>query len=77
MKCNYTMDFIGEVSPVQQLLIMMDCDHFVISNSSFSWWGAYLSQNKEKIVVSPVHWYPSPSLDTKDTQLIYRNMVIL
>lgn len=74
---QHNFEYVETTSPVQQLIIMMDCDHFVISNSSFSWWGAYLSKNNNKIVVSPRQWYPSPLIDTKDTHLIYENMVIL
>jgi hypothetical protein len=39
------------------LCIMSKCDHFITSCSSFSWWGAYLSQNKNKIVISPKPWF--------------------
>ena len=36
---------------------MYSCKHFIISNSSFSWWAQYLSRNEQKVVVSPNRWY--------------------
>ena len=41
----------------EQLWIMSMCNHFVISNSSFSWWAAYLSRHPKKIVVAPETWF--------------------
>ena len=37
----------------EKLRLMYSCKHFVLSNSSFSWWAQYLSTNENKIVVCP------------------------
>lgn len=41
----------------QQMLIMSLCDNNIIANSSFSWWGAYYNNNKNKIVCYPSIWF--------------------
>jgi hypothetical protein len=38
------------------LQLMTNCKHFIIPNSTFAWWAAYLSQNQNKKVIHPEIW---------------------
>ena len=52
------------------LCLMSLCDDFIIANSSYSWWGAWLSTNKDKTVIAPSQWFGKTGYtkdhDTKD-----------
>ena len=70
---KYNVIYVEGYNDYESLRLMYTCKHFVISNSSFSWWGSYLSSNKNKIVVAPSKWYS----DTKETPHIYLDSMTL
>jgi hypothetical protein len=50
----------------EDLRLMAACRHFVIPNSTLSWWGAWLAPYEAKVVVAPKVWFAGMNRDTRD-----------
>lgn len=46
-----------------ELALMTQCNHFILANSSFSWWGSYLSEAPNKLVIAPKKWYQDEQME--------------
>ena len=54
VEMNY-VDPLGEDGDIESLHLMSICKHHIIANSSFSWWGAWLSED-EGMTIAPERW---------------------
>jgi len=47
----------SKLTDMEDLVVMSHCNHHIIANSTYSWWGAYINPSPTKIVCCPDQWY--------------------
>lgn len=57
-----SVTFVPDAAPEHDMILMSLCRHHIISNSTFGWWGAWLSQRTGGVQVAPTPWHNEPSL---------------
>ena len=75
-ECGVECLYIDGCTPAEQIELMKHCDNYIISNSTFAWWGAYLGNSKNKgIIMAPEDWYGSSKL--KNTKMMFEEITIV
>lgn len=68
--------FIENEKDYIELYLMSKCNNVIISNSSFSWWGAWLNENKNKIIVGPKKWF-GPMINHYDGDVMPKRWITI
>lgn len=74
---NKNKIYIEGNKAVKDLYLMNMCDHNIMANSTFSWWGTYLRDNTNRIIIAPKNWFNPNFRNPKEWQTIYRSDMIV
>ena len=79
---NFTLNYSFKIVDINHgdesffdMYLMSLCKSNIIANSSFSWWGAWLNNSKDKVVYAPKNWFKDKKIKTDD--LIPKSWILI
>lgn len=75
--CLENVFFSENNQDIEDLCLMSQCDHFIISNSTFSWWGAYLGEKEHSKIIRPNGLFDNHMKKRHDSKDFYPERFIM
>jgi hypothetical protein len=69
------MENSGRNSPNEDIYLMSICNHSIIDHSAFCWWGAWLNQNLNPIVIAPKRWFSDDYFQNQSDDIYCKNWI--
>ena len=73
----HVVDWNSKADGIYDMQLMSKCRHNICANSTFSMWGARLNQNKEKIMIRPLHHDNYETTTAAQVKQNWKNWILL
>jgi hypothetical protein len=82
-KCNLFKNiddilFMENNTAIEDIYLMSMCNHHIIANSTFSWWGSYIDMKENSITIAPYRWFTKGYMKEGEWNDIYcKNWIVI